>query len=80
MAEITITFPKELKNEIEEHPEIDWALIFKKAAIKFLRKLELAEFIETKLDKSEFTEQDALRLGELAKERRLKQLKLEGII
>ncbi len=80
MVEITISFPKELKGEIESHPEIDWALIFKKAAVKLLRRLELAEFIETKLDKSEFTEQGSLRLGELVKERRLKQLISERII
>ena len=80
MAELRISFPKELKSEMEAHPEIDWAVVFKKAALKILHRLSLAEFIESKLTKSEFTEEDAERLGESAKLSRLKELKSQGII
>jgi len=80
MAEITISFPKEVKLEIESHPEINWDEVFREAAAKMLDKLSLLEFIETKLDKSEFTEEDAIKLGERAKERRLKELKSQGIV
>ena len=74
MAKITIQFPKNIKEQIEHHPEIDWSLIFKKAAIKILHKMQLLNFLETKIDKSEFTEQDALDLSEKIKIERLKYL------
>ncbi len=80
MEKIVISLPREIKLEIEEHPEIDWAMIFRKAAKEMLNKLALAEFLDKKLDKSEFTEEDAHRLGELAKQNRLKQLKSLEII
>ena len=80
MIEITIPFPKRLKEEIEMHPEIDLAVVFKKAAVKILHRLELIEFLDTKLENSEFTEEDALKLSELVKEKRLKQLKSEGLL
>lgn len=75
MAEIRISFPENLKEQIEHHPEIDWSLIFRNAVIKMLHKIRLLKFIETKLDKSEFTEQDAIDLSERVKAERLKQLK-----
>ena len=37
MEEIRVSFPKELKVEIEQHPEIDWSAIFKKAAVNYPR-------------------------------------------
>ena len=80
MAELRISFPEDLKLEIEIHPEIDWSIVFKRAALKILHRLSLAEFIESKLFKSEFTEEDAERLGELAKQSRLKELKSQGRI
>ena len=80
MEEIKISFPERLKAEIKEHPEIDWSLIFKKAAIRMINRLRLLEFIEKKLEKSEFTEQDALELSEKVKNERLKELKSKGII
>ena len=80
MAEIKISFPDKIKAEIEEHPEIDWSIIFRKAAIRMLHRLSLSDFIDKKLDKSEFTEQDASELSEKVKNERLKELKSKGII
>ena len=77
---IEIQLPTNLKIEIEKHPEIDWSQLFKKTAVKFLHRLALLEFVETKLDKSKFTEQDAIKLSESTKEDRLQELKSEGII
>lgn len=75
MEELKILIPKELKLLIEEHSEIDWTMVFKKSALKLLNRLELLDFLESKLTESEFTEEDALKLGELAKLNRLKELK-----
>ena len=69
-----------LKRKIESHPEVDWAFLLNNAIAKMLRKIELAEFLESKLDASEFTEEDANRLGELAKQNRLKELKSKGFL
>ena len=80
MEELKIPLPKELKLQIEAHPEIDWSSVFKKTAVKLLHKLELIEFIESKLDRGEFSEEDAIRLGEFVKQQRLKELKSKGLL
>ena len=80
MEELKILLPKKIKSEIKEHPEIDWSLVFRRVAIKILHRLSLLEFLETKLDKSEFTEKDALELSKMAKQSRLEELKLQGIV
>lgn len=80
MEEFKIELPKEIALEIAEHPEIDWSLIFKKAAKRMIDRLSLIEFIEKKLDKSEFTEQDALELSGKIKQKRLDYLKSHKII
>ena len=80
MEELKISLPGELKSKIEEHPEINWQLLFKRTVTKILNRISLIEFLETKLDKSGFTEQDALELSETAKQHRLEELKSQGII
>ena len=60
MVSITLSVPKELKKEMDQHPELNWSAIAR-GAIK--NRLEmLARFKEFTKD-SEFTEEDALRLG-----------------
>ncbi|MDO8460704.1 MAG: hypothetical protein Q7S74_06345 [Nanoarchaeota archaeon] len=59
---------------------VNWSEVFRKAAAEFIHKMALVEFLETKLSRSEFTEEDAQRLGESAKQERLKRLKQQGIV
>ena len=80
MEELRIPLSKELKSQIESHPEINWPLVFKRSALKLLDRLELINFLESKMDKSEFTEKDALELGELAKQHRLEELKSKRLL
>ena len=80
MEELKIPLPEELLLQIELHPEIDWPAVFKRSALRLLHKLELADFIELKLESSEFTEEDADKLGELAKQHRLEELKSKGLL
>lgn len=80
MVEVRISFPEELKEKIEEHPEINWSLVFRRAAAKLLHKLALIEFLETRINKSEFTEQDVEELSDKIKQERLKELKSQGIL
>ncbi len=71
---------KELRKKIETHPEIDWFFILNNVVNKMLDKIELAEFLESNLTASEFSEEDSNRLGELAKQNRLKELKSKGFL
>jgi len=80
MEEIKIPVRKEVKVEIEKHPEINWAEVFGKAAVKTLHKLAVLKFMEEKLSKSGFTEEDAIRLSDEIKQSRLRELKEKGLI
>lgn len=83
MEEIKIRFPEELKTQIEEHPEIDWSSVFKNAIAEQLReseKIEALDRIKNIVSNSKFIEVDANRLGELAKNNRLKELKSKGML
>jgi len=71
---------EELKRKIKEHPEIDWSFILSNTINKMLHKIELSEFLESKLEDSEFSEEDAERLGELSKKDRLNELRSKGIL
>ena len=75
MGTIIITIPDELKNTFEKHPEINWGEVSREVIVKQLKKIELIDFLDETLDKSEFTEKDAVELGRKIKETRFKQLK-----
>lgn len=68
---LKVNIPGGFEEKIKKHPNVDWSSVIEGALINAMNKIELSEFIESKLDKSDFTEEDADRLGELAKENRL---------
>ena len=80
MDTITINIPKEMGSTLEKHPEINWDEVSREAILKQLKRHALVDFLDETLDKSEFTEQDALELGKKIKEERLKQLKEQGMV
>ena len=60
MTNITLAVPEDIKKEMEKFPEINWSAIAREAIKKriiLLRKF--GEFTKN----SEFTEEDAIRLG-----------------
>ena len=60
MVSLTLSVPEELKKEMDKHPEMNWSEIARnsiKKRLKIIKKFE--EFAKD----SEFTEEDALRLG-----------------
>lgn len=77
MASITFAVDEELKSEISKFIWVVWSELVKQELTK---KLEFLEFLKSKLDKSEFSKEDADKLGELAKINRLEELKSKGII
>lgn len=77
MASLTFAVDEELKSDISKFSWITWSELIKQ---ELKKRLEFIEFLDSKLDKSEFSEKDSERLGDLAKTNRLKELKSKGII
>ena len=60
MTNITLAVPEDIKKEMEKFPEINWSAIAREAIKK--RIILLRKFREFTKN-SEFTEEDAIRLG-----------------
>jgi hypothetical protein len=60
MVNMTLAIPKELKQELDDFPEINWSEV---ARIAFKRKLEALRILRDFTADSEFTEKDAIELG-----------------
>ena len=60
MTNMTLAVPEELRREMDEHPEINWSEIARHAFKQELK--ELAIFAKFK-ERSELTEEDAIRMG-----------------
>ena len=60
MVSITLSVPEELKNEMDEHPEMNWSEIARQAIkekLTILRKMDII------LKESKLTEKDAVNIG-----------------
>jgi hypothetical protein len=60
MVNMTLAVPKELKEEMDDFPEINWSEV---ARIAFKRKIEALKVLKDFSSDSEMTEQDAIELG-----------------
>ncbi len=60
MTTMTLAVPSELKNKMENFPEINWSEIARQT---FTQKIQDLEFLKKFKEKSTLTEQDALRIG-----------------
>jgi hypothetical protein len=60
MVNMTLAVPKELKEEMDDFPEINWSEV---ARIAFRRKIEALRIVKEFSSDSEFTEKDAIELG-----------------
>jgi len=60
MVNMTITIPKEMKNDLDMFPEINWSEVARQA---FKTKIEDLKFLMEFKKNSTMTEEDALRLG-----------------
>ena len=61
MVSITLSVPEDLKAQMDTFPEMNWSAVARKA---IQNKIILLEKINKLLEKSELTEEDALRFGE----------------
>jgi hypothetical protein len=60
MVSITLSVPENIKNEMDKFPELNWSAVAREA-IK--RKLMMLEKFKEFTNDSEFTNEDALKLG-----------------
>jgi len=70
MVNITLTIPDDLREEIQNHKEVNWSAVTRKAMQDHLRKLHIAEAIanKSKLTKNDIEELDRLVKRGIAKE------------
>ena len=60
MVNLTLTVPKELKDIMDEFPEINWSEVARQA---FKNKIEDLRFLNKFKAESKLTEEDAIELG-----------------
>ncbi len=60
MTTMTLAVPAELKRKMEQHSEINWSEVARKA---FRQKIADLEFLESFKRESSLTEEDAIRYG-----------------
>jgi post-segregation antitoxin (ccd killing protein) len=65
MANLTVTIPEDLREEIKEHKEVNWSEIVRRAMSEHLRKLKIANAIA---NKSQLTKRDVAELSKLVKQ------------
>lgn len=65
MANITVTMPDDLREEMSRHDEVNWSAVMRNAVQAHLRKLEIADRIA---QKSELTDDDIQELDRLVKD------------
>mgnify|MGYP000451106170 CR=1 FL=1 len=65
MANLTVTIPEDLREEIKEHKEVNWSEIARRAMSEHLRKLRIANAIA---NKSQLTKSDVAELSKLVKQ------------
>lgn len=60
MPNMTIRIPDDLKEAIDEHPEINWSEVARQSMWEYVRTIEIADEIATR---SELTEEGAEELS-----------------
>ena len=70
MANVTVTVPDEFKDQMDEHPEINWSQVARDAfeqkltELEAIEKLKDFEVIDEIAEKSELTEEDVQEIAE----------------
>ncbi len=64
MENITLSVPKDLKEEMKRHGEVNWSGVVRKALLEHLRKIRIANAIA---NKSKLTKKDVEELDKLVR-------------
>jgi len=78
MPNLTLSIPQELKEQIDQVPEINFSESMRKFLSEKVKRALLLRKLDKMLEHSELTEEDCLRLGDEVKERAWKKLQKEG--
>lgn len=73
MTNMTLSVPEELKLKMEQFKIMNWSEVAREA---FVKKVEQLSILEEFTRESEFTKEDALRLGKKVNEALAKRYKL----
>lgn len=65
MPNMTIRVPDDLKQRLDEHPEINWSEVARQSMREYLHRLDVADEIASR---SELSEDDAAALSEDVKQ------------
>ncbi len=68
MPNITLSIPKQLKDELEELSEINWSESVRNFLAEKVKRALLLKKLDQLLERSELSEEDCLRLGDKIKE------------
>jgi len=74
MVSITLSVPNELKQQMDNFPEMNWSAV---ARIAIKRKIEMLEKFKEFTKDSTFTEEDALSFGSEVSKKAMKRHKLK---
>ena len=66
MVSLTLAVPNELKNIMNKYPEINWSEVARRA---ILEKSKILEKMDKLLSKRKINEEDALKHGNIVKEK-----------
>ncbi|NYZ77001.1 hypothetical protein H0O02_01655 [Candidatus Micrarchaeota archaeon] len=58
MSNVTLYVPENVKEEMDEHDEIRWSEVVRKAVIGKLKELKKLELLRKYVEKESFTEED----------------------
>lgn len=72
MTTMTLAIPAELKNKLEEFPEINWSEVARQA---FMQKIKDLEFLKEFKSESEITDEEALKLGRQVRKKLAKKFR-----
>lgn len=61
MPNMTIRIPEDLKDAMDDHPEINWSEVARQSMWEYVTKLRVADEIASR---SELTEEEAAKLSE----------------
>lgn len=80
MVNITLSIPEEMKEKMEQFPEINWSGLIRKLLLEKINHLVWKEEMLKQLKKEEDFDNWAVEMGRNLKSKRLKELKKKKII
>ena len=78
MPNLTLSIPKELKEQINSLPELNLSESMRRFLSEKVKRALLLKKLDKMLENSELTEEDCLRLGNEVKQKAWEKLKKEG--